>query len=401
MVRELVNLTADKSRSSTWVWLLLDIYLPSVIAAIARGMLSISLPLFLIASRLEPIYVGLGSASVSLGNLVMDMPGGYFLRIFGERSLMKISLAVVALSSLGMALLSDPWFVILFASIFGAGRSMWLLSRRYVITYYIPYSYRGRASSFIGMSERLGTFVGPAIVSVIVDYGYQVVFLACSLLVSIAIIPNIISPRIQAIPYRIASPREDLKPGRVDGEPGLIFLATVSISNIAIQGVRSSRNIILALIGKGLYLSDSTISLAASASGALDVVGAYPAGVLMDKKGRGVAITISFSIIALGYAFLAISGNEVMFYLSAIVIGFGNGFGSGFLITLGADIGSRMGTSRGAIFLAMWQFIGDLGSVAFPIWIGLASSLMGASITSLLISSISALIPPTFRHIVK
>ena len=152
--------STQRGSGALWAWLFLDIYLPSIIAAVARGMLSIALPLYLIARGLDPVYVGLGTAAVAIGNLAMDLPGGYLLRTLGEERLMKASLAVVALSSLGMALAPVPASVIAFAAIFGAGRSMWLLSRRYVITYYVPYSYRGRASSFIGMSERLGTFIG-------------------------------------------------------------------------------------------------------------------------------------------------------------------------------------------------------------------------------------------------
>mgnify|MGYP000063347808 CR=1 FL=1 len=399
----MVYLTAKGGSFTIWAWLFVDIYLPSIIAAIARGMLSISLPLFLIANSLDPIYVGLGAAAISIGNMAMDMPGGYILRAIGEKRLMRISLAVVTLSSLGMALLLDPWAVVLFAAFFGAGRSMWLLSRRYVITYYIPYSYRGRASSFIGMSERLGSFIGPAIVSMIVGYGYQWVFIACSILASMAVIPNILSKEYYLAKLNKIEPsRVDLKHGGKGGdEPGVTFIATASIANIAIQGVRSSRNILLALIGKHLSLSDSSVSLASSVSGALDVIGAYPAGVLMDRRGRVVAAAISFSIMALGFALLAFSSSEYIYLLASLVLGLGNGLGSGVLITIGADIGSRMESNRGAVFLAIWQFIGDLGSAVFPITIGLISSLLGAKASSIIIASISALVPPMFRKIRK
>jgi len=380
----------------------LDIYIPSVIAAVARGMLSIALPLYLIASGLEPAYVGLGAAAVAIGNLAMDLPGGYLLRILGEARLMKFSLAVVASSSLGIALLPSPTVVAIFAAVFGAGRSMWLLSRRYVITYYVPYGYRGRASSFIGMSERIGTFVGPAIVAAVVPYGYQAVFLLCSALALTAIIPNMISYRVRLgrahggleAPWNSSARAAEEAP-----EPSPFVIATASAANIAIQGVRSSRNILLAIIGKSISLSDSSVSLAASISGLLDVLSAYPAGLLMDRRGRSVTVAISFSIMALGFAVLATSSTEHIFYISSLVIGLGNGFGSGALITLGADIGARMEGRRGALFLALWQFIGDLGSATFPILMGLLSSALGGSIASLTVSAISASIPPAFRRV--
>jgi len=396
--------STERGSRALWSWLFLDIYLPSIIAAIARGMLSIAIPLYLIAGGADPIYVGLGAASVAVGNLLMDLPGGLFLRTLGEGRLMKISLAVVASSSLGMALTLSPTAVIAFATIFGAGRSMWLLSRRYVITYYVPYSYRGRASSFIGMSERLGTFIGPAIVAAAVAHGYQGVFLTCSALASIAIIPSILSAKAAAL--------QDIRGREILGDsPALAseeapklrlsVIAAASAANIAIQGVRSSRNILLAIIGKSLSMSDSSVSLAASVSGVLDVLGAYPAGLLMDKRGRSVAAAISFSIMAMGFAMLALSSTELLFYISSLAIGLGNGFGSGALITLGADIGARMEGRRGAVFLAFWQFVGDLGSASFPIIMGLVSSALGGSIASLIVSAASASIPPAFRSVRK
>jgi len=218
-----------------------------------------------------------------------------------------------------------------------------------------------------------------------------------------AVIPNILSKEYYLAKLNKIEPsRVDLKHGGKGGdEPGVTFIATASIANIAIQGVRSSRNILLALIGKHLSLSDSSVSLASSVSGALDVIGAYPAGVLMDRRGRDVAAAISFSIMALGFALLAFSSSEYIYLLASLVLGLGNGLGSGVLITIGADIGSRMESNRGAVFLAIWQFIGDLGSAVFPITIGLISSLLGAKASSIIIASISALVPPMFRKIRK
>jgi len=393
-----------KNHNKIWVWLFLDIYLPSIIMAIARGMLTITLPLYLISAGLDPVYVGLGSASIALGNLLLDIPGGVILRITGEKIFTRISMIVISLSSLGMVLLQHPWILVVLSIIFGGGRSMWLLARRYVITYYVEYQYRGRASSFIGMSERLGTFIGPGIVALVIDrLGYPWVFLTCFMLTVIASILHITASRLPMPGNRIDGEREvrhrnhaqDLAASQ--NQPGLLSLAAFSVAQIAVQGVRSSRNLLVPIIGKGIGMSDSSVSLAVSISGALDVLSSYPAGVIMDKKGRHVAVMISFSIMAIGFLLLAITNNETLFYASVLTIGFGNGFGSGTMITMGADIVSRMRSDRGAIFLAIWQFIGDLGSAVFPISIGLAISIWGVSVSSAAISAISTSIVIAFR----
>ncbi|HWQ17845.1 MAG TPA: MFS transporter [Sulfolobales archaeon] len=394
-----------KDGNKIWVWLFLDIYLPSIIMAIARGMLTITLPLYLISAGLDPVYVGLGSASISLGNLLLDIPGGVILRITGEKTFTRISMILVSLSSLGMVFLQHPWILIMLSIAFGGGRSMWLLARRYVITYYVDYQYRGRASSFIGMSERLGTFIGPGIVALVIDrLGYPWVFLTCFTLTLVASIFNIAASRITMPRDRIYDDRREMRQrnhaqdhAAGSNQPGLLSLAAFSAAQIAVQGVRSSRNLLITIIGKGIGMSDSSVSLAVSISGALDVLSSYPAGVIMDKKGRHVAVMISFSIMAIGFLLLAITNNETLFYASVLTIGFGNGFGSGTMITMGADIVSSMRSDRGAIFLSIWQFIGDLGSTIFPVSIGLAVSIWGASASSAAMSAISTSIAIAFK----
>ncbi len=392
-----------KGSGTIWRWLFLDIYVPSIITAIARGMLAVTLPLYLISTGLSPVYVGIGSASIAIGNMLLDIPGGVLLRISGERRLTRISMITLSLSSLGMVLLTHPWILIGLSIIFGGGRSLWLLSRRYVITYYVDYHYRGRASSFIGMSERLGTFIGPGIVALVIDsLGYRWVFLICFILTIIANIFNIAASRLPASRHGDArqegldsSSREDLAVG--SPQPRVLSLIALSIAQVAVQGVRSSRNILIPIIGKSIGLTDSGVSTAVSLSGALDVLSSYPAGVIMDKKGRHVAVVISFSIMAVGMFLLAVANSDILFYISTLAIGFGNGFGSGTMITIGADMVSRMRGNRGAVFLAIWQFIGDLGSTVFPIAIGLAVSIWGSPVASIAVSTISASIAIAFR----
>lgn len=386
-----------------WRWLFLEIYLPSIISAIARGMLSISIPLYLIARGSDPLYVGIGSAAIAIGNLVMDIPGGIVLGALGERILMRISMAVLAVSSAAMATLDSPLAIVILSIAFGGGRSLWLLSRRYVVTYQVPYSYRGRASSFIGMSERIGTFAGPGIMALVVgDLGYRFVFFLCSLLTIASLIPSMLgSERGYSHAGDRSSPHDAGGSGSTRLNIDAMFITLAIASNIAIQGVRSSRNILIALVGKAIGLGDSSIGFAASISGLLDVLSSYPAGVLMDRRGRGVTVAISFSIMSIGYALLALPRPEYLFHISTAIIGLGNGFGSGALITMGADIGSRIRGPKGAFFLASWQFIGDLGSAVFPIAVGALASACGLVITPLSISLISASIPAIFRRTIR
>jgi len=87
-----------------WIWLLIDVYLPSVIAAISRGILITVIPLYLISIGFSPIQVGIGTSAISIGTLIFDLPGGVALRKMNERNLMRLSLAIITVSAFVMYL---------------------------------------------------------------------------------------------------------------------------------------------------------------------------------------------------------------------------------------------------------------------------------------------------------
>ena len=74
--------------------------------------------------------------------------------------------------------------------------------------------------------------------------------------------------------------------------------------------------------------------------------------------------------------------------MTACVIGFGNGFGSGIVMTMGADLSPDVGRSS---FLGLWQSINQVGSTVGPFAVaalvaafGVASSAWVTGVVSLL-----------------
>ena len=53
--------------------------------------------------------------------------------------------------------------------------------------------------------------------------------------------------------------------------------------------------------------------------------------------------------------------------IASIVMGIGNGFGSGAMMTLGADLAPREGRGE---FLGIWRLIGDVGGMTGPLVVG-------------------------------
>ena len=64
----------------------------------------------------------------------------------------------------------------------------------------------------------------------------------------------------------------------------------------------------------------------------------YPAGYVMDRFGRKFAYVPSFLLQALGMALIPLTGSFAALLAATSLIGFGNGLGSGTMLTLGADL---------------------------------------------------------------
>jgi MFS family permease len=67
--------------------------------------------------------------------------------------------------------------------------------------------------------------------------------------------------------------------------------------------------------------------------------------------------------------------------LAACVVGFGNGVGSGLVMTLGADHSPRIGRAH---FLGVWRLLADIGSSCGPALLSLLAATMslGAGISA-------------------
>jgi MFS family permease len=116
-----------------------------------------------------------------------------------------------------------------------------------------------------------------------------------------------------------------------------------------------------------------------------------PAGILMDRFGRKTASVPSFAVMAIGTAMIPLSSSFITLLIVGLVIGAGNGLGSGAMMTLGADLAPTGATGE---FLGIWRLIGDLGSFLGPIVVGVMAgvfSLQGSAYALSLIGFAAAL----------
>ena len=98
----------------------------------------------------------------------------------------------------------------------------------------------------------------------------------------------------------------------------------------------------------------------------------YPSGMLMDRKGRRVVAVACLTGLAIGTAVVPFTTSSAWLMVAAVLIGLGNGFGAGIVMTLGADYSPTVGRPK---FLALWRLLSDTGMLTGPLLISAVTAL--------------------------
>ncbi|HSV61281.1 MAG TPA: MFS transporter [Variovorax sp.] len=152
-----------------------------------------------------------------------------------------------------------------------------------------------------------------------------------------------------------------------------VFL-TLGIGVVLVSAVRASRQAVIPLWAEHLALAPAVASLIYGLAGGIDMLVFYPAGKVMDHKGRRWVAVPSMLIMGVAMLLMPLTTGFVTLLIAALAIGFGNGIGSGMIMTLGADHSPRHGRAH---FLGVWRLMSDIGSSSGPALL----SLMAASLS--------------------
>lgn len=360
----------------------LSVYVPTFLFAVGQGAV---IPIVALAARDEGAslaFAGFVVALRGIGILAFDVPSGWLVSKFGEQRAMVLGTVLVIVALVGSAFSPGLYALAGFTFLMGCGWAVWLLARLSYVTDVMPVNLRGRALSTLGGVNRMGNFVGPflgAAVAVFagLDGAYFVhlvtALMACGLLI-VLIRSEGAAPVLQ---------QERVNFPAIVREHSRTFL-TAGAGVMIIGALRATRQGVLPLWGDHLGLSGSTISLIFGISMGMEMLLFYPAGSVMDRWGRKAVALPCIGIMAAGMLLLPLSTGFVSMVLVGLVIGFGNGLGSGIVMTLGADFSPVVGRAQ---FLGAWRVCGDLGTAGGPLVVagvtgiatlGVASLTMGA-----------------------
>ena len=356
--------------------LILTVYLPSFLLSFGSGLLIPTLPIYVRSYGVSFEIVSLVVAAAGLGTVISDVPSGLVVGRFGRRPTMIAGCALLVVTGLGLGFSRYVPELLLFRLLSGVGSSLWAVSRLTVLTEEVPSRERGRAISTYGGTSRFATFLGPAVGGLVATkLGLAAPFFLYSLVALVATILAVLF--VHEAPHRKGKAPP---PFHLHTVPRLLrqhyyAFSTAGLAQVFAQMIRAGRQLIIPLYAAyALGLDVGAVGTIVSLSSAVDMSLFYPAGLVMDRLGRRFAAIPSFFIQAMGMALIPFTHSYLALLAAALMLGLGNGLGSGSMMTLGADLAPK---SEPGEFIGIWRLIGDAGTTGGPLVVGTVADTLG------------------------
>ncbi len=376
-------------------------YGPALLYGLSAGVIAPVIALSAIDRGATVAGAGLVVSLMGIGALLSNIPAGALTTRFGERRCM---VAGAAINAAGIVLCLFDAGIAVFAGgvlAMGVAGAVFQLARQSYLTEVVPLDMRARAMSTLGGVVRIGAFAGPfAGAAAIKLYGLDGAYVVS--LVAIA--------GAGAIAYSVPDLEE--RAAVPDGTKVATTwsitrdhwrtLVTLGTGVLLLSAIRQTRQVVLPLWAAHLHLDASTSSILFGISAAVETLVFYPGGVIMDRWGRR-AVAVPCTLI-MGVAFIVtpLTHTAVTLGLVAVVIGVGNGFGSGIVNTLGADAAPVLGRPT---FLGVWRELSDGGSAIGPVILsvvtgvaGLASGVVVSGVVGLAAAAVLRRYAPAVRR---
>ncbi|MEE2567952.1 MFS transporter [Pseudarthrobacter sp. J64] len=367
-----------------------------VIALTARDLgASVSLAALIVT------LIGLGSWFFNLPASLITLKFGERWSIVGAAGVSALALAAAAVSGM---VPNGLWLLAVAMVVVGMSASVFSLARQKYLTEAVPVEFRARALSTLGGVSRIGIFIGPFVGAAVMQVGglHSAYWVGVGGMAAAALLGGLVRDL-------------EVRSGRSDGydstpEPTMrgiavshasIFL-TAGFGILLLSALRASRQVVIPLWADHLGLDATGASLIYGLSGAVDMLVFYPAGKLMDRKGRQWVAVPSTLIMGISLLLIPLTGGFTGLLLASLLIGFGNGISSGLVMTLGADYSPDRGRGQ---FLGMWRFMSDAGSTGGPVLLSavtaaatLSAGISATGILGFAAAAVFAVVLPRLKH---
>ena len=357
--------------------LLFSVYLPSFFMSVCQGSVLLVIPLFALDLGANAGVAALVFSLRGLGNMVVDVPAGYAAARLGDKHTMLVGVCLMAITGGLASQANSPAELAGAAFLFGGSMAIWMIARLTHLSEAVPAHQRGKAISTMAGLQRLGNLIGPVISgTVALQFGFEFVFLGIGIIAAFAFFMVIVF-----VPVNKKNHHDD-SPNIIKLVPHILrthfrVFATAGVAMLFLTVLRSGRQLLIPLWGESLGLDASDIGLIMGSAAAIDMTMFPVAGYIMDNWGRRYAAISCLTILSFGIFLVPFTTDFFSLALAAMVVGLGNGLGSGINMTLGTDFAPAH--ERGQ-FLGVWRLVGDSGSFAGPLLMGyIANSFMLAT----------------------
>lgn len=371
-----------------------QIYAPSLIYALGLGAVIPALPGAVLGLGGSLALAAFTMTLTGIGSLVANAPAALLASRAGERQTMIISAGVgtggvltgwyAVAQPLGK--LSDPvglGLLLVGITLIGAAGAGFNLARQSYLAVAVPVTHRARAMSLLGGMLRVGQFLGPfAGAGMQALIGLQGAFVVAGAAMALAVVVSFFIKELVPPEPEPQFTHTGTLIEIADQPQTLVAMAkahwrtllSAGLGVLCLSALRASRTAVIPLWAEHIGLSSAHGSLIYGIAGAADLLMFYPSGMLMDKFGRRVVAVATMTGLAVGTFTVPFTSTTAWLMGAALLIGLGNGFGSGIVMTLGADYSPEVGRPK---FLALWRLLSDAGLLTGPTLLSTTTAALG------------------------
>jgi len=367
-----------------------SVYAPSLLEFIGLASLMPVIPLLARDLGFSVPQAAALTTIFGLASFLGPIPAGRLISRIGARAALVLTGCLLVIANLLAYVLIAPAIggggdlvhrivLVGLLLVMAASTQVWQLGRQAYLGTALPATMRARGMTLFGGVIRMGEVIGPLLGALVMALGsmagvfllFAVTAAAGTVMVAVFLPPG--ESRATAGPGpRVRAPRS---PTRVALDRAVLRrMVAVGVGIAPVMMARVNRPVIVPLLGDALGLDPVWISVIFGISAALEILLVYPAGTLMDRYGRAAVAVPCALVMGAGFLLLALLGGALdgrgstaavlALLLPSLLIGIGNGLGSGIVMTLGIDVSPVHGRTR---YLAWWNTMLGAGRLSAPL----------------------------------
>ncbi|MGH2534506.1 MAG: MFS transporter [Thermomicrobiales bacterium] len=387
-----VPLNAERRRILVWMCVLI------AVNQLGFGAIVPVIPLYAEEYGVSKTAVGLTIAIYGLARFLLNVPAGQIADRRGRRWTLALGGVVSVVGNLACAAAPDFATFLVARFVAGAGASMVLLGGTIVLADIASPENRGRVMGIYQGVFLFAVGFGPIPGGLLASYfGLTAPFVGYAVLAAVVAflawyrVPETRwlrdASRAVPPPHQHATAPWRAQMAVLAHTPG--FLAIGIVSFVSFFGRTGALfNVIPIHAENDLGLAPDAIGLGLGIISIVSLVMAYPSGMLVDHFGRKAVIVPSLVVTGVSMSAFAIAGGFGGFFLACLLWSIASGMSGAAPAAYAADVAPP---GMNAAAMSNYRLIADLGYVAGPLLLGLATDLWSAE-TALAITAALAIV---------